>query len=222
MTISTMTKAGTALMTIIGRGQTSFFDGGIVAGQGIWHEALTGETAGAEGLPKTPKGVAGVIRRLVEQGMLEVADSGEDGVWVALTDQGAATANALAPASAPEPTKKPVKAKSNASAKTGASKAAEARTAEVQFYRLRKSGTMRRLPYLAPGTPERKDAEKAAAQVTKGKSVATLAEESGRSVSTIRRMVAAVQLAEEVETGKYDDQIKDGKVVLPAREVEAK
>lgn len=218
MTTNIMTKAGAALMTIIGKGETSFFDGGIVSGQGIWHETLTGEVAGTDGMPKTAKGVAGVIRRLVEQGMLEVSDTGEDGVWVALTEQGAAEATALAAASAPEPTQQPKKATSKASAKKASAKPAESVLAEVQFYRLRKSGTIRRLPYLAPGSPERKDAEKVAAQVAKGKSVATIAEETGRSLSTVRRMVAAVQLAEEVETGKYDDQVKDGKVVLPARE----
>lgn len=218
MTINTMTKAGAALMTIIGKCETSFFDGGIVAGQGIWHETLTAEVAGSDGMPKTAKGVAGVIRRLVEQGMLEASDAGEDGVWVALTEQGAAEATALAAASAPEPTQKPKPAPGKASAKKASAKPAESVLAEVQFYRLRKSGTMRRLPYLAPSTPERKDAEKVAAQVAKGKSIATIAEETGRSLSTVRRMVAAVQLAEEVETGKYDEQVKDGKVVLPARE----
>lgn len=41
---------------------------------------------------------------------------------------------------------------------------------------------------------------------------------TGKSTSSVRRMVAAVDLAHEVEAGDYADQIKDGKVVLPARE----
>jgi len=90
--------------------------------------------------------------------------------------------------------------------------------ADVKFYRLRKVGTLRHLPYFAPGTTERKEAEKVAALIVKGKSVADVAASTGRSASSVRRMVAAVQLAHEVEAGDYADQIKDGKVVLPARE----
>lgn len=41
---------------------------------------------------------------------------------------------------------------------------------------------------------------------------------TGKSTSSVRRMVAAVDLAHEVEAGDYADQIKDDKVVLPARE----
>lgn len=217
----TMTAAGTALMTAIGNWTGSFFDGGIVANEGIWHENLTDEAAGAPGLPKTPKGVAGVIRRLSEQGYLDVSDQGEDGVWVSLTALGAATATALADASAPEPTQTAQKASSKTSAKKASAKPAgsvQPMWADVKFYRLRKVGTARRLPYLAPGTPERKDAEKVAAQIAKGKSATEVAEATDRSVSTIRRLVAAAQLAEEVESGAYDEAIKDGKVVLPARE----
>lgn len=87
-----------------------------------------------------------------------------------------------------------------------------------EFYRLRKVGTARRLPYFAPGSTERKEAEKVAAQIAKGKTVADLAVSTGKSTSSVRRMVAAVDLAHEVEAGDYADQIKDGKVALPARE----
>lgn len=220
-TAPTMTKAGTALMTIIGKHQTSFFDGGIVTGEGIWHEALTGETAGAPDLPKTAKGVAGVIRRLAETGYLDVSDQGEDGVWVSLTEQGAATATALAEGTPTKPTQTAQKAtKAPASAKAASKPADSPATlwADVKFYRLRKVGTARRLPYLAPGTTERKDAEKVAAQIAKGKTVADLAATTGKSPSSVRRLVAAVELAHEVEAGDYADQIKDGKVILPARE----
>lgn len=73
-TTTTMTAAGKALMAAIGNWTGSFFDGGIVAGEGIWHDNLTAEAAGAPGVPQTAKGVAGVVRRLAEQGYLEVSD----------------------------------------------------------------------------------------------------------------------------------------------------
>jgi hypothetical protein len=212
-----MTAAGTALMTAIGNWTGSFFDGGIVAGEGIWHDNLTGEAAGAPGVPATPKGVAGVIRRLAETGYLDISDNGEDGVWVSLTALGAATATALGTASAPEPTQTPKKASTKHATKKAAVKAAESAQADVAFYRQRKSGTLRRLPYLAPGTPERKAAEKVAAQVDKGTPVAVIAEASGRSLSTVRRLLAAVDLAREVESGKYAKAMKTGKVILPAK-----
>lgn len=92
----TLTKFGSMLLAVIGSGQTSFFDDGIVKDSGIWHECLTGETAGSEGLPKTAAGVANVIDRLVEQGMLGKGEQGEDGVWVWLTEAGAREARNLA------------------------------------------------------------------------------------------------------------------------------
>lgn len=117
--------------------------------------------------------------------------------------------------------KKPTQTAQKATKATGTQKAgpkaAASVLADVAFYRQRKSGTLRRLPYLAPGTPERKDAEKVAAQFDKGTSIAALAASTGKSGSSVRRMVAAVQLAREVEAGDYASQIKDGKVVLPPR-----
>lgn len=97
MTAPKLTKMGATLMTIIGKQQTSYFDGGVVEDSGIWHEALTGETAGAEGMPKTPTGVANVITKLVDDGYLHSDPAeGEDGAWVYLTKLGADTANSLA------------------------------------------------------------------------------------------------------------------------------
>jgi hypothetical protein len=95
------TAAGRRLLEVIGHGQTSFFDEGIVARSGIWHDNLTGETAGAVGLPKTATGVAGVVRRLIEQGYLD-SQQQDDGVWVWLTETGAAAARSLA-ADTPKP-----------------------------------------------------------------------------------------------------------------------
>lgn len=218
-TTPTMTKAGTALMTAIGLGQFSFFDQGVEASSGIWHDNLTGE-AGAD-VAKTPKGVAGVVRRLIEQGYLDSSNGGEDGVWVCLTATGAATAQALAEAATPAPTQNAKRATGKPSGGKGGSKPAEsaqAMFADVKFYRLRKSGTARRLPYLAPGTPERAEADTIAAQVASGTAVAQVATKAGVSGSTVRRMVAAVQLAQDVESGVYAKAINEGKVVLPARQ----
>lgn len=237
-TSTTMTAAGKALMTAIGNWTGSFFDGGIVAGNGsgIWHDNLTGEAAGLPGVPKTAKGVAGVIRRLSEQGYLDVSDVGEDGVWVALTEQGAATATALAQQADAEPTQKaaqPAKAagaakaspKPQKAAQPKASKATKAKPGKaekveaVQFYRLRKSGTARHLPVLAAGSPERAQAKALAGRVGKGESVTAIAQALGISVSTVRRQVSALAFTEQVEAGEFAALVKkavDGKVVFPA------
>lgn len=92
-----LTKMGKTLMTLIGKRELSFFDGGIVEGEGIWHNSLSGETAGAPGMPKNATGVANVVTKLVEDGYLTVAAPDENGdVWVSLTKLGAETAVQLA------------------------------------------------------------------------------------------------------------------------------
>lgn len=234
-TNTTMTAAGKALMTAIGNWTGSFFDGGIVAGNGsgIWHDNLTDEAAGLPGVPKTAKGVAGVVRRLAEQGYLDVSDAGQDGVWVSLTEQGAATATALGQHADEEPTQKaaqPAKAAGAAKAspkpqKAAQPKARKAKPAEsvkveaVQFYRLRKSGTARHLPVLAAGSAERAQAKALAARVSKGESVTAIAQALGASVSTVRRQVAALAFTERVDAGEFAALVKkatDGKVIFPA------
>ena len=121
-------------------------------------------------------------------------------------------------ATAPKkPTQTAAKATKAVGTQQAGRKAGASVLADVAFYRQRKSGSLRRLPYLAPSAPERKAAEKVATQVAKGTSVADLVTSTGESTSTVRRMVAAVQLAREVEAGDFADQIKDGKVVLPPR-----
>ncbi|EAP99440.1 hypothetical protein JNB_04690 [Janibacter sp. HTCC2649] len=132
-----------------------------------------------------------------------------------------ANASAATKAAASAPTQNAQKAPKATTAATPAKTPQNADApmwANVKFYRLRKVGTARHLPYFAPGTPERKDAEKVASLVAKGKSASEVAEATERSVSTVRRLVAAVQLAQDVESGQYDNAIVDGKVVLPARE----
>lgn len=132
-------------------------------------------------------------------------------------------AKAKAAASAPKkPTQTAAKGPKATSATSASSKPAASVLADVTFYRQRKAGTLRRLPYLAPGTPERKAAEKLVTQLDKGTSYADLVASTGKSTSSVRRMVAAVQLARDFEAGDYAAQVKDGKVVLPPRTGEDK
>lgn len=96
-TTPALTKLGRALMTEIGDWHGSFFDGGIAEGEGIWFSCLTGETAGIEGLAKTPTGMANVITKLGQDGYLSIDGPDEDGEqWVSLTKLGAETALELA------------------------------------------------------------------------------------------------------------------------------
>jgi predicted SprT family Zn-dependent metalloprotease len=91
-----LTASGKALLTQIGNGQFSFFDNGITAGSGIWHENLTDEAHAA--VAKTPKGVANVARKLADDGYLTISDVDEDNPWVELTELGASTALAFSSA----------------------------------------------------------------------------------------------------------------------------
>lgn len=96
-TAANLTKMGKTLLTLIGQQRLSFFDGGIVEGEGIWHGSLSDEAAGTPGMPKTATGVANVVTKLVEDGYLSTAAPDENGdVWVSLTKLGAETAVQLA------------------------------------------------------------------------------------------------------------------------------
>lgn len=75
----------------------------------------------------------------------------------------------------------------------------------VALFRERGTGTLRRLPYLAPDSEAREVAEWCAAAREDGASVATIASESGVSRATVRRALAALALTEEVEAGDLDD-----------------
>jgi hypothetical protein len=79
----------------------------------------------------------------------------------------------------------------------------------VNFYRVRANGSARFLPYLAQGTEAREVAEWAALQVEEGRSVAWLAEDAGVSRATVRRALAALDLAEDIEAGEYDELVTD-------------
>lgn len=122
---------------------------------------------------------------------------------------------ATKPASQPKPSPKPQKA-----AQPKAKGNAKAEPVEqVQFYRLRKSGTARHLPVLAAGSPERAQAQAVAKRIAKGETATQVGEDLCVSVSTVRRQVAALEFTEQVEAGKFAALIKkakDGKVYFPA------
>src|ERR1043166_7727360 len=102
-----LTAKETALLTAIGAKYFSFFDDGIVAGGGIWVNALTEEIAGNSTYPvsDTVRGAATVATSLARKGYAvisgDVRVGDDDGRWFELTELGAETANALAPEPAP-------------------------------------------------------------------------------------------------------------------------
>lgn len=71
----------------------------------------------------------------------------------------------------------------------------------VKFVNVRANGTTRHVPYLAPGTEARTTAEALLADRNAGKTVATIATERNLSVPTIRRALAHLTLAVELENG---------------------
>ncbi|MDQ5840909.1 MAG: hypothetical protein M3537_07165, partial [Chloroflexota bacterium] len=90
MTTTKLTPSQTALMTQIARNGFSFFDEGLVAGSGIWSDALTHETG--PDVAKNPRGAARVMTSLCVKGLLfsdKASYSAEDGAWVELTEAGA-------------------------------------------------------------------------------------------------------------------------------------
>ncbi len=86
----------------------------------------------------------------------------------------------------------------------------------VRLFRQRKNGTLRSLPYLAPGTDQRTQAEAVAARRDKGETVGTIAEDLNLSVATVRRMITNLLLAHAIEAGEHADRYTPGekKVVI--------
>ncbi len=86
----------------------------------------------------------------------------------------------------------------------------------VRLFRQRKNGTLRSLPYLAPGTDQRTQAEAVAARRDKGETVGTIAEDLNLSVATVRRMITNLLLAQAIEAGEHADRYTLGekKVVI--------
>ena len=100
-----------------------------------------------------------------------------------------------------------------ATPKTPTPKAAPAQTATlakaaaqgtVRFYRQRRNQTLRNLPYLAPGTKERTQAETVAKRREAGDTIGTVAGDLKVSVATVRRMLTGLLLAQQVEAGMHD------------------
>lgn len=92
-----LTRKQTALLTAIGDSYFSFFDDGIVAGSGIWHDCMSDEIAGNDhyDVSASPKGVVTIAAALVRKGYLRIENQ-EEGDWVALTELGAEKARELA------------------------------------------------------------------------------------------------------------------------------
>lgn len=78
-------------------------------------------------------------------------------------------------------------------------------TGKVQFYRVRKNGTTRHIPYLAPNTEQRDIAEKVEALRDKGVSVAEIAKTMDVSQPTVRRYIERLRFAREIEKAKGQD-----------------
>lgn len=84
----------------------------------------------------------------------------------------------------------------------------------VALYRERGNGTLRRLPYLAPGSPAREVADWFAMRLEEGATVAVISTEAGVSRITVRRTLAALALTEAIEDGDHDDAYEPGVVAL--------
>ena len=80
----------------------------------------------------------------------------------------------------------------------------------VKLVRQRKNGTLRHLPYLSPGTEQRKAAEAVAARRTKGETINAIAEDLKASIATVRRMESNLNLAQEIEAGEHADKWSAG------------
>ena len=76
----------------------------------------------------------------------------------------------------------------------------------VKLVRQRKNGTFRSLPYLAKDSDLRTQAETVTARHEKGETITAIAEDLQSSVATVRRMITNLQLAHEIEAGKYADK----------------
>jgi len=125
----------------------------------------------------------------------------------------APTGSAPAPTYADaDPPVGPVAEHSTPQPSTRLAAACAART--VALYRQRATGSLRRLPYLAPDTTAREVAEWFALRRDEGQRVAAIAAEAGVSRVTVRRTLVALDLAEAVEDGDLDDLYDEDTVAL--------
>jgi hypothetical protein len=93
---------------------------------------------------------------------------------------------------------------------------------EAVLIKKRANGTIRSLPYLAPGSEVRTTAQDVAGRRTKGDTIEKIAEDIRVSVATVRRYVTGLELAQEVEAGKYDKAWKKGEKQVAVHTVSAK
>ncbi|MEZ0579013.1 hypothetical protein [Nocardioides sp. MH1] len=88
--------------------------------------------------------------------------------------------------------------------------------------KIRANGTVRSLPYLAPGSKERTTAVDVDTRRQAGETVEAIAEAMNVSVATVRRCVTGLALAHEVESGKHDAAWKKGEKNVVVHRVTAK
>lgn len=92
----------------------------------------------------------------------------------------------------------------------------------VRLVRQRKNGTLRSLPYLAPGSEQRKEAETVAARRAKGETIPVIAEDLKASIATVRRMATNLDLAQRIEAGEHADKWAVGEKQVIVSVVEGK
>ncbi len=109
-----------------------------------------------------------------------------------------------APATGPIPTQEPQPTEL-AGQGSNSPLAAACAAGQVHLYRLRSTGTLRHLPFLAPETPARMHAEWFAMRVIEGQRVRQVAHDAGVSVATVRRHLSALALTESIEDNELDD-----------------
>lgn len=94
---------------------------------------------------------------------------------------------------------------------------------KVRFYRVRENDTYRHVPYFAEGTKEREVGEWVLEQREEGVTMKAIATEMHVSVPSVRRLINAVLLAQEVE--EYDEEdiadLLEEAAVEPAATTEA-
>lgn len=79
---------------------------------------------------------------------------------------------------------------------------AAAKTGKIQFYRVRRNGTTRHIPYLPPESKEREIAEKVEEERQNGVSVSELAAAMGISQPTVRRHIERLRFSRAIDKAK--------------------
>lgn len=123
--IKSLTAKGRDAMTQIGLGNVSFFDGGVIEGEGSWGGCLVDDLGHKS---------SGVLNRLLALGLFDhtdadVQDDQNAGGWWTLTALGADVANTLAKEEKEAPAEAPVEKPAKAAAKKTPAKKAAAKPA---------------------------------------------------------------------------------------------